>query len=1518
MKKVIIPRSLFLVILASCFSLYSTAQDYASTKEKIYIQCNHVFFKAGETLFFKLYVVKAQDNTITNISNVVYTELISPAGTVVQKANYPVQDGYAEGSFDFTDGIAGGIYTIRAYTNWMRNEKESNFFTKEITVQKVLAPRILLKLDFPEKGYGAGDIVKANFSMRNLKDIPVANYAGHFIVSVGGKQIITQSFKTDYLGKAIIQFSLPDVLSVNDGLLNVKVEYDSYTEAISRSIPIVLNKIDLQFMPEGGSLVNNISSNIAFKVLNENGKATDVKGVIKDKNGTTITNFESYHFGMGKFLFMPQPGNSYKAYITFPSNISQVFDLPCAQMNGVVLQVSKERKKITLSLSTTADRSVKLRGSAKNSTYYLQNVKLQKGINLVTIDENIFPAGIMQFTVSATDELPLAERLVFLNEDQQLRVQLTPDKKLYGPREKVNLSIKTLDEKGNPVPSNFSLSVVDDKLWTFADDKQDHIFSWLLLSSELKGKIEEPQFYFKKEEPKAIPALDLLMLTNGYRYFDYVEYVIKENSPLYLPDQDHILSGQIVDAAKNPLQAKIFLINAVPGGKGIEATTTPEGNFFFSDLQSGSSYYLFAQALDRKEKVTISVLQNGLGYNPSKTKAFKKIFSNSGNNDFFGIAAKPAAPPQAPVPLVLQNDGRKVFELAGIEKEGKPAALQEVVVTALGQTRQSKQLGFSVVNVRENEIVTGVKLQNALTGKVAGLNVQTVNNGVFADNRITLRGMRSLTAASEPLFVVNGVPMEQLNLNTLNTNDIDNITILKDASATTMYGSRAANGVILVETKKFRREKLSFRFDNKYYYASQAVYTAGTSYTAVKKFYAPKYSTPFTEERRDFRETIYWNGVVQTGKEGTAIVEFYNSDATTAFRAIAEGIGYNGKLGRAEATYSVQSPLQADVKIPPYLTVGDKALLPLVIKNNRSTDEEVEINVLVPEHFKTGGYTNKAIVKANSSLQVLIPAEATAAAKGIIRFTITSSAEKETINLPIEAADKGFPVKLTFSGNKTATHDFTIPNMIPGSLHTRLKLFKNLEGQLLDGIESMLREPHGCFEQTSSSTYPNIFILKYLNESGKSNPEIQKKALDYIEKGYERLIGFETAQDGFEWFGHTPPHEALTAYGLLEFTDMQEFIAVDKKMLARTKNFLLSRRDGKGTFNLVNRGYDQFASVPNKIANTYIVYALTQAGIGKEIQKEYETAVNSALSSKDGYQLAMMAISAYNMKDAVNYKMLLEELNKQESKPGLNAETSVVNSRDASLRVETKALYAIALMKAPAPDLAKVADLISGILSEKSYYGYGSTQATVMALQAMVNYSKLAGKVNEDAPVSFRVNNKAVSESDSVSSMLYEGANLFSATYAQKDKAIPYGFEVAYNTYTPPNSDKAELQISTLLKTADTKVGETGRMDIIVTNTKSILQPMAIAKIGIPAGLSAQPWQLKEIMEKNKAAYYEIFDNYVVFYWMGFAPNETKTISLDLKAEVPGTYKAKSSTVYLYYTPEYKHWSEGATVVVKE
>ena len=1504
-------RKLYIIIAFVCcmFAAKLRAQslDYISTKEKIYIHTNHVFFKPGEQLFYKLYLVNARDQTPSLQSSVAYVEVINPAGNIVQKSNYKIVNGYTEGSYDFAEQAVGGIYKLRAYTAWMQNEKDSLYFSKEITVQKVIAPRVFMKLDFPKKGYGAGDEVSADYSIRNLDDQPIKNYEAKYTVSIAGTVLQVGTFKTNTAGKAQVRFNLPNDLKSNDGLLNITIQYDSYTEAISRSIPIVLNKIDVQFMPESGTLVAGIQSQIAFRAVNENGKPTDIKGEIWDDLGTKVSDFESFHFGMGKFAFMPKPDRQYTAKITSPTNILQQYVLPKAAPKGVVMSINKKDNKIHIQIQSTNNLHVKLIGQTKSLIYYTKTLSLEKGSETLEINAQNFPAGIAQFTLYNIDNVPLAERLVFLNENKVLQVKISPDKQKYMPREKVVLRIETTDESGKPVPSNLSLSVVDDKLWSFADDKQDHILSWLLLGSELSGKIEEPQFYFKKEEAKALPALDLVMLTHGYRYFDYISFVQEDGHVKFMPDQDQILSGVVTNEKGLAVKSKVYLIDTYGSNRAIETETSEDGMFLFSGISPYTYYQVIARSEASKEKVVIQILKNG--FMPALGKnAIPSIFSVNKKPvpEIFGI---PAVKKEAPV--VADKLAEPKMKDEGLFAK-RAANLDEVVVTGYGVDRRRSVTGaISFINAKD--IVTQGNINNLLNGRVAGLTVtQFANPGAASQMRI--RGTSSLTGNNEPLMVLNGIPMDKFDVN-MSPGDISSITVLKDAAGTAIYGSRAANGAIMIETKNSRNERIDINFTKTYYYASQLVRSSGTDYSVAKRFYAPKYSTVETTERSDFRENIYWNPTVQTDKDGLASVSFYNADATTTYRVLAEGIGYNGKIGRLESTYTVQAAMAIDAKIPPYLTVGDKALLPFVIKNNQAENISVDLNLQLPKNIKAGLYAKRIDLEPNASKQVLIPIEAIAAAKGDIRFVLSGQSGTETLTLPIVANDKGFPVIETFSGNSSAAHQFTVNKMIPGSLHANLKLLSTLEGQLLDGIESMLREPYGCFEQTSSSTYPNIFVLKYLKEAGKSNPDIEKKALKYIEAGYKRLVGFETSQNGFEWFGHAPAHEALTAYGLLEFTDMQAFIDVDQKMMARTKKFLMDRRDGKGSFKLASGGYDRFASVPNNIANIYIVYALSQAGVGKEIELEYDTAVAKAIAANDGYQMAMMALAANSMNREKDYTKLMELLNAKYFKDKLASQTSVVNSRDASLRVEALSLYTLALARQKQPPVALMAQLISKILGEKSYYGYGSTQATVMALGAVVAYSKIIGKVDQQSKVEFSLNQNLVLPQNS-NLGIKDGSNSFVVKYVDEKQSIPYNMEVSYNTFTPPNSAKAELKLFTGLKSQHTKVGETVRMELEITNMKNMLQPMAIAKIGIPAGLSIQPWQLKEIMEKNQVTYYEIFDNYLVLYWMGFGINETKHINLDLKAEIPGTYTAKSSNAYLYYTPEYKNWNDGVTIEI--
>ena len=1504
---------LFLCLIALLMTpllLIAQLDGYEKSKEKIYIHTNHVLFNPGDGLYFKMYLVDAKTNIPSSVSQKIHVEILAPSGNLLEKQSYNINDGSAEGYYGFSESAVGGVYKLKAYTTWMQNESDSTFFTKEITLQKVLAPRVLMKLEFPKKGYGAGDEVTADFSMRSLNDQPIANKTSKYTVSIAGETVAMNIFTTNILGKAQIHFQLPNTLSSSDGLLNITVVHDAHTESISRSIPIVFNQVDLQFMPEGGSFINGLSTNVAYKAIDEKGKPVDVKGRILDANGAEVATFESLRFGMGKFVFVPQYGMDYKAKITVPANITTEYKLPKAKLTGVVLNFEKNNEGLFALLKCSESSlgiEVVLSGESKGGSVYSITKQMTKREAKIKINENLFPMGVTRFTLTSY-KMPLAERLVFMNTQKNIHTTITTDKKMYLPREKVKMQLKTVDDNGHPVAGNFSVSVVDDKLWSYADDKQDHILSWLLLCSELKGKVEEPQFYFKQDEPQANAALDLVMMTNGYRYFDYTEYVKTNRQPNFLAEHGVKLTGSIVDIDNKPIQdATVYLVNE--SNKLLKIQTDEKGAFCFNDLPKGNTVYLYALPKDKNKQVKIQM------ENATWNEQNRRRLLEDANNEI-GLARLGEPNPKA---TLMQRANEKA-RLAKWAEFNKGNNLDEVVVIAYGSVKKRNMVGaVGRVNNDELEKEPVVNFNEALAGRVAGVQVAPQE----AAPNMVIKGNGTILNDNSPLFILDGIPINNDGINNINPKDITKIEVLKDAALVAKYGARGANGVILISTHDFKinRSKLMKKLDKKTNNACLTVVTpSGNSGISVaRKFYAPLYKTIITNERTDFRENIYWNPTVQTNKEGTAEIELYNSDATTTFRAIAEGMSATGLLGRTEATYAVQNALALDAKIPPYLTVGDKSLIPLNLKNNSSNSINLTIVATGTDGFTIGKYSDKLTLAQSEAKQLLVPIEAIKAIVGTIKFNAINEYGEENIVLPIEAAEKGFAVTVTSAGTESGIYTIPVKDMVPGSLKTELKVFHSIEGQLLDGIESMLREPSGCFEQTSSTTYPNVFILKYLRESGKSNPEIEKKAMGYIQRGYQKLVGFETKENGFEWFGNAPAHEALTAYGLLEFTDMQEFLDVDKKMLERTKAFLLKRRDGNGGFLMKSGGYDQFASVPGKISNVYIVFALTQAGIGKEILPEYKAAVDKAIESKDAYQLAMMAIAASNMKDEVNYSKLMVLLSDNFASKGLFAETSVVNSRDMSLKIESMSLYVLALAREQKPDYARMATLLSKIVSSKTSYGYGSTQATVLALNAIVAYSKLMNvSANAQQPI-FTLNKKDIALGDSSAlPLLKQGDNTFSVKYPSGGQAVPFSFQVSYHTYTPPNSSKAALKLSTSLSNATSKVGETVRMTINVTNKQNILQPMSIVKIGIPAGLSLQTWQLKDMIDKHQVAYYEMFDNYLVLYWMGFASNETKAVGLDLKAEVPGIYRAKASNTYLYYTPEHKQWLEGLTVEVKE
>lgn len=1460
-------------------------------------------------MYFKIFIVQAENNLPANQSRTVNVELVDPSGAVVKKSKYAIKNGHAEGAFSFSENMKGGIYKIRAFTAWMQNETGKNVFEKEITLQKIVSPRILMKLDFPKKGYGAGDEVLADFSMRSLSNLPIPFYEAYFTVSHEGEKITEGSLITDKEGKYLLKFKLPEVLKSSDALLNIKVNYDGFTESISRNIPIVLNNLDLKFMPEGGTFINGIEQNIAFKVLDEFEKPVDAVLEIYNQNHQKLTEVSAYNFGMGSFLFTPQKGETYYAKVLKPENISKIYQLPIAKDDGIVFNAKKENQNIRLIINSTSAKNVLITGNFREKEVFSKSLNLKQGLNFLEIPEKELPIGICRFTVSENN-IPLAERIVFANENKQMKVKITPTKKNYLPREKVIVNIETTDENNQPIPANLSMSVVDDKLWTYADDKQNHILSWLLLDSELRGKIEKPQFYFDKKEKKATKSLDLVMLTNGYRYFEMNSDVEKTGNYKYLPEKINPIYGIVEDENKKPVKAEVYLIE---GNSKIKKQITSEnGLFYFSDLDGIYQHNLIAKSLNSKQKVNVRMLSYKLNINPLEKQSLENINVEEIIKEAEIKEEKPSISPR------IENIIKTLPSVSSKRDTiGKEQSIEEVVVLGYSKTLTKKNSTVASNTIVENRPNTNIL--NVLQGVASGVTINT-SSGSPGSAKFTLliRGTSSISSNGEVLIIIDDVPSNAFHYRQLNPNDINTLTVLKDAAATSMYGNRGANGVVVISTKKGKNSNLKVDLTPETYFAvkniprdSLTIYDKSYRYDGYRKFSYPIYKSTNTSYRHDYRETLYWNPIVETDKNGKAQVEFYQSDANSAFRIMTEGIAASGLIGRDETTYAAQSLISIDAKIPQYLTRTDQMMIPVVIKNNSSETKTLTMNVIVPNHIKLMKADSLITLKPLESGRLFVKMLTDQLISSNIQFTVKSEEFRETMILPLKVEEKGFPHRFSIVNNKPENTKISIPEYVNGSFDASYYIYENSALQMFEDIERLKREPYGCFEQLSSTVYPNIFILDYLKSTHKINSGTEYNVVRNMKKGFEKMLSYKNKDGGFSYFNDSESDVALSAFALLQFRDLKKYVNVDAKLVQNLSSFILSKKNSNGLFE-VRRNYESKAeySEYSWSRNMYVLYALSKLGFKNEIQNTYEISLKRALATKDSYQLALMANASSNLGKKEDYNQILSILNEQYKNKDVKTKTTFTGSQGISANAETLSLYMMALQKNEKNNQLEIAKVADELINYNGYYGFGSTQATTVALEALSDFFAKNEKLFGIDKPEIKINNAKVSPNIMFSSAFRKGENELSVEYLC-DKGLPYKLDYQYYTLEAPKSENIPVTLETKLKSETSKVGETNRMMVTVKNKINGDLPMTTAKIGIPAGLTLQNALLKDLVDKKQVSYYEIFDNYLVLYWEHFDANETKTINLDLKVEFAGEYTGKASNVYLYYMPESKFWNEG-------
>jgi hypothetical protein len=702
----------------------------------------------------------------------------------------------------------------------------------------------------------------------------------------------------------------------------------------------------------------------------------------------------------------------------------------------------------------------------------------------------------------------------------------------------------------------------------------------------------------------------------------------------------------------------------------------------------------------------------------------------------------------------------------------------------------------------------------------------------------------------------------------------------------------------------------------------------------VRVFPAPRYDGKHTGPRSDFRETIHWAPAVDTGEDGVAKVTFYLSDAVTSFRAVVEGRSAGGLPGRGEAVVQSKMPLSLDVRMPVEVSAGDKISLPVVLSNETDRPIRADLTTAFGSAFKlaenpVSGQVTLAAGERRSFFYPLT-VEATAGEADVL-VALEAEGLRDEIKKKIRVVPLGFPFYVSHSGTLDGAkrHTLSLGGALPGTVHASITLYPSPLATMQQGLQGMIREPGGCFEQTSSSNYPNVMIMSYLGATDGADAELVARTQQTLDRGYKLLTGYETRQKGYEWFGETPGHEALTAYGLMEFEDMARVYDVDRAMIERTAAWLMSRRDGKGGFLRNARALDSFGAASAPTTDAYIMWALSEARRTKGMDVELAAQQKRGLESTDPYLVALAANIALNVapsapETAATVKRLLAMQARDGSFPG--AKESITRSGGEALLIETTALAGLAFIKSGHEnELRAVVDWLN---AHRGGYGeWGSTQSTILSLKTLTAYADrsramaeggtaiLVVNGREAGRIAFARGRKEAIVFEDFASQLVAGDNTIELRL-DGGARLPYAVAVEYRAARPQSSEAAKVAVATTLARAQVKMGEGVKLRARVENRSEDGVPMTLARVGIPGGLVFQTWQLKELRDKGLIDFYETRPREVILYWRALPPRAVKEIDVELLAAVPGSYTAPATSAYLYYTDEDKAWVAPETVTV--
>lgn len=859
-------------LITDSISLRLQQQMDVFPQEKVYLHTDKPHYVCGERIWFRAYLVDAFTLCDNTESRYVYVELLAPDASLVKCVKIKKRNQIFSGYLQLDDSLAEGNYTLRAYTTMMIGQPDY-LFQKNIYVSNPKQKAMRADVHFTEKGKHMDAAIRFSNLTDGRRMHPQHVLATHE----------TDTLALTWDGRDSVYRTTVRNTSSSKPLL---VSVGNFRQFLSLPHPTSEPAYDVSFFPEGGHLIPDTWCRVGFKALGADGWSIQVDGTVYEEGGGKQVSFSSFYKGMGYFYLRPRAGKQYYALCRDAEGRELRFELPRSSDESCALTVAKRKKDIFTAIhqgTAVQNRKVTLIVHSRGEVYYIAPWNWEK--NVVRFPLKMFPDGIVQFLLLDEQGRPLSERLVFCRNNGVAQSEIHSDQSQYATRERVRTRLKIRRADGSPLSGSLSVSVTDKGV--VRSDTSLSVYASLLLSSELRGPIESPAYYFGQEGRRREAALDALMLTQGWRRYDMAAVARGQfkvcDTPLEI---GQAITGHVIGGLRYKPLEKCQVGFATLDRRLADVTETDkEGRFCFEGFEFADSTRFYIRAmtqkgsdlvelhLDEEIRPAVSMVRTDQGWQSSQLDEYSQRMDE----------------------ILLREDGMRniwLDEIVKIAPKKLPAVKDILATHSYGGDYFKKHNITTLIELlrRIPRLRITSELHQAKKSESTDIQEERVKKFPQIGVPIIMDKIRFEGVTYPVLVVIDNVPMndpyfaeEEFDYSSILFMDVEHVHVYRP-SESAIFGQKGSGGVIEITTKKGTEVSEKSRSKNSLVYMP-------LGYQKHATFYSPTY----TQEKKetdipDLRTTLYWNPDIRLNERGEAEFEFYTADSSTEYRIKLEGI----------------------------------------------------------------------------------------------------------------------------------------------------------------------------------------------------------------------------------------------------------------------------------------------------------------------------------------------------------------------------------------------------------------------------------------------------------------------------------------------------------------------------------------------------------------------------------------------------------------------------------------------------